>query len=112
MVDAGAQAPCGEALTELQDASRVTGHDDLGSGRGDPIELPLEELARDLGLHEVVYPRRPATEVGVSEVDQPEARNCPEERAGGFPNALAVCQMTGVVVRRGDVERPPRSRDV
>ena len=44
MVGADPEAAVGEPSAELEEAARVAARDDLGAGRRDPIELPLEEL--------------------------------------------------------------------
>ena len=96
----------------LEEAPRVAGRDDLRAGGGDPVELSGEELSRDLGLQQVVDPGGAAAEVGLGELDQPETGDRAEESPRRLPHALAVRQVTGLVVRHREVERPPRPREV
>ena len=72
MMRADAEPALGQAHAELEETARVAARDDLGPGRGDPVELPAEQVGRDPGLQQVVDARRAAAEVGFLELHEPE----------------------------------------
>ena len=99
MMSADRRASVGEASTELEQAARIPGRHDFRPGGGDPVELPDEQLARDLGLHQVVHPGRAAAEIGLGELDQTKSRDRAQESPRRLPHALPVCKVTGLMVR-------------
>ena len=112
MIDPHPEAAVGQSPAELEETSRVPARHHAGARARDPVELPLEELPGYLGLHQVVDAGRPAAEVGLGEIDQPEPRDRAQDCARRLPHALAVREVTGLVVGHGQVERPPRLRQV
>src|SRR5207245_1173412 len=70
----------------------------------DPIDLSLDELARDLRLQEIVDARAAAAEIAFAELDEPKSWDPTEQRARLLPDALTVRQMARVVVGDGDLE--------
>ncbi len=108
MVRADGQPALGEPHPELEETAGVPAHHHLGTGLGDPVELPPEQLARDLGLEQVVDAGRAAAEVGVAELHEPEPRDGAQQRPRRLAHALAVGEVAGLVVRHRERQRVPR----
>ena len=111
MIDPHLEAAVGESPAELEEAPGFPLATTPAPSR-DPVELPLEELPGDLGLHEVVDAGRSAAEVRLGKLDQPEPRDRAQDRARRLPDALAVGEMAGLVVGHREVERSSRLRQV
>ena len=90
---------------QLHRAADVAGGDRGGAGGDHRARLALAEAGGDLGLLEVVRPRRAAANAGVLELDQPHARR--SRAAGGA--ARRRCRAPAADGRRPD--RPPRPLD-
>ena len=104
-------SPAGaEAGGQLEDAARVRRHHGPGARGLDVGHLALEQPLRHHGLGEVVDPRRAAAHLGLAELDQLEPGHGAQERAGRAPDLLPVRQVTRVVIRRPERERPERLR--
>src|SRR5258706_13381946 len=95
---------CAKSGLDLQHAARVRADDGARARRDDRIELPSEEPVRVLGLCEVVGAGAAAAHVRVGHLEQLEAVNTRQEVARLLSDALRVRKMTGVLVRRAQVE--------
>src|SRR5262245_19925561 len=92
------QAALAAAERDLEQAARVRRRDYLGAGLGDPRDLPLQELARHLGLEQIVDAGAAAAEIAVAELHELEPGDAREELARLLAHALAVGEMAGIVV--------------
>src|SRR5438093_190572 len=104
MDDGDVQAARASAPGDLHETAGIPRRDDRGSRLGDPRHLELEELARDPWLEDVVDSRAPAAEVALRELHEPEAGDPPEELPRLLAHALAVGEVTGIVIRHGQLE--------
>src|SRR4030095_5617639 len=92
----------------LEKAARVRGCHHPRAGLADAVELAVQELARHAGLEEIVDTRAAAAEIALAELDEPEPGDSRKELTGLLTQALAVHQVTRVVVRHRQVERTER----
>src|SRR5262245_40258365 len=84
---------------DLGDAAGVARNDDAGPGLADALDLPPGQLTRDLRLQDIVDARAAAAELAVRQLDQADAGNTAQERAGLAPHLLPVGKMAGIVIR-------------
>src|SRR6267378_3970018 len=89
MLDGDRKAPQDRAGPDLEDAPGVCRGDHLGAARRDAVELPVEETPGHRRLGQIVRARAAAAGVGLLELDQPDARNLPEETACGTRLAVS-----------------------
>ena len=83
MLDRHGEAARDRAGADLEQAAGIRGRDHLGAAGRDVIELPREQARRHRRLGQVVGAGAAAAEVGLVELDEPDARN--RRRAGGAP---------------------------
>jgi len=98
MGDPRTQAPASPSGSELKDAARIAGRDDIGVCRSEGRDLALEHGPCHGAMGERIDPCGAAATRGVVVVDELEARNLPQETAGRLFHPLSVDEMTGVVV--------------
>src|SRR6058998_3295109 len=94
-----------EALSDLDDAPGIGSDHGLGARPADMSNLPLLELARHLGLRQVVRPCRAAAPVGFLEGHQREPGDLAEQRARLPRYLLPVHDVAGIVVGHRLVHR-------
>src|SRR5262249_17847352 len=102
------QTALATAARDLQQAPRIRGRDHPCAALPDSRELSLEQVARQLRLEQIVDTGAPAAEVAVRQLDEPQPGNAAQELPRLLPEPLAVCQVTGVMIRHRQVERPER----
>ncbi len=89
----------------LHQAAGVRGHQHLGAGGEDVGGLAVPELARGLGVEDVVDPGRAAAQLGLGDLPQLEAGDRAEQPPRLGAHALGVREVAGVVVGHGHLER-------
>ena len=99
MPDRRGEAGRTEAGLELEGAAGVRRRHEIRAARTDRGDLPRDEAAGHLRMHDVVVSGAAAAEILVVHRDEAHARNAREQLAGLAANPLSVRQMTGVVVR-------------
>ena len=93
----GGEARQGEARANLQQASRVPGRDDIRPYLADGVDLAFLEHLGHLRVGQVVDAGGAAAVPVPRQIDELEARDGAQERAGRLGNPLAVEQMVGVM---------------
>ena len=109
------QRPAGapERLRHLHEAAGVRARVGVRPGREHVGRLPVAELARRLGLGDVVDPGRAAAEVLLGRLDDGEPGDPLEQRLPGGRQPLCVPEVAGVLVGDGELEWPePGELDV
>ena len=91
-------AGCRQRLRYLQRAARISGNQQVSTGRLDSTGFAAAELGGSRWLDEVVDPGRAAASAGVGDIGEDEAGNAAQQGPGLGGDALRVGQMTGVVV--------------
>ena len=99
MLDRNGETARDHARADLEEATGVRRGHDVGTRRGDALDLAREETARHAGLGQVVGTRAPAADVGILQLDEPHAGDRREEGTHGHPHALAVGEVAGIVHR-------------
>src|SRR5206468_4181629 len=95
-----------QAGRDLQDAPRVTAHDDIRPCREDAYDLLALQLCRDLGMREVVYARAATTTFRIGDLDERHAKGRAQQRARLLADPLPVHEVARVLV--DDAQRPLR----
>jgi len=98
-------AHAGQRRGHLHPAARVGGDHELrarGQNRGG---LALGELARRLGVEQVVRASAPAADFGLGQLSQLDAGDAAQEPAGLVADALCVRQVARVLVGDRDAQR-------
>src|SRR5437867_1113114 len=93
---------------DLQDASGITGRNDVGLERGDVARLPFAELRGRLRLHEIVDAGAAAADLRFSRRQQLDSRNRGQQRPRLRAYALRVREVTGVVIDNPRLDWMPR----
>src|SRR5215470_15274504 len=104
MVDRDVGAVLPRAVAELEHAAGVGGHDRLRVGRGDGPHFVAQEILRHGGMSEIVDPGAAAAAIGTLHFKQLQSGNGLNELSGLRANALAMSQMTGVLIGHSYVE--------
>ena len=101
----GGQRPPGAAKRsrDLEQTAGVRAHVDLGLGRDHVPRLAVAELARGVGLHEVVDAGAAAAELLLGGLDELESGDRAEDGARLGRDALCVLQVARVL--EGDAQR-------
>src|SRR5258706_16157219 len=93
----GVGAPRG-ARRHLEHAARIRGGDDIRPYSGNVAGLPVAELPRGVGLHEVINPGAAAADLLFREGQDLDAGNRRQEIAWRLADALRVGEVTRVVI--------------
>ena len=73
--DLDIQDGCLRAVTNLAEATGVSGRDDQRAGRGNVFHFAFQQRPAHLGLGDVLNARRPAAPRGFGQLDQFHTRN-------------------------------------
>ena len=95
-----------QAGRDLEDAPRVTAHDDIRPRREDACDLLALELGRDLGMREVVHARAATTTFRIGDLDERHAKGRAQQRARLLADLLPVREVAGVLIH--DAQRTRR----
>ena len=98
MDDFDFDAARGEAVADLEEATRIAGGDDGGAGGRDMVEFTLQKFVGHFGLDEVVDARAAAAPHRFGQRHHLQAGNFREEFARLGGDFLAVAEMAGVVI--------------
>ena len=98
MDDTRARAGCAQAGRDLQHAAWIAADDNIRRRSEDLSHLVPLQLARDLGMREVIDAGAPAATLGILDVDKNHALDRPQERARLRADPLAVRKVTGVLI--------------
>ena len=95
----------------LQQAAGVRGHQQVRAGGQDVGRLAVAEVAGRRRLQQVVHAGRPAADLRLGDLGQPQPGDGPQQLPRLGPDPLGVLEVAGVVV--GDRHRqrvPPGDR--
>src|SRR5437867_1549219 len=99
MNDFDAQPRFLQSVSNLEDAARIAGYDDLRAALLDALDLSREDVPRKPRLRHRVDPRAPAAEFGVLERDDLHSRQRLEDRLRCRADLLRVKEVAWLVVR-------------
>src|SRR6185436_18229065 len=102
------QTTLATAARDLQQAPRIRGRDHPRTALPNSREFSLEQVARQLRLQKIVDAGAPAAEVAVRQLDEPQPGDAAQELPRLLLEPLAMCQVTGVMIRHRQIERPQR----
>jgi glycolate oxidase len=108
MHDPRARSRSAQTGGDLEHAAWIRAHDHVGRSVLDLAHFVLLQLARDLGMGQVVDAGAPAAALRVLDFDEGQALDRSQEGAGLRADALAVSEVTRVLVH--DADRPPSAR--
>jgi hypothetical protein len=75
VLDLGGKPMAGDALTQLQDAARVTRDNELGLYSSDMGDLTVQKLLRSVGMSQVIDPGTPTAPVALRHFKQLQIGN-------------------------------------
>ena len=97
-----------ETRRDLEQASWVARHDEVGTGLPGVTALAVAKLSRRFRLQQVINAGGSAAHFWFRDFAQLELRDRSEQEPRGLPDPLSVLQVTRIMVRDAQRKRVPR----